>query len=151
MKRLRGAWWLLCCISAQAEWVYFYTDFGNSREYYNPALANHGKATVVRVFSQFSVPEMVPIDDPKGVFKFRLMPFVSEQSSYEFDCKAQTVQLLSRTFYRDVAGKSQIVTYQSKDKFITQSSSAFSRQFQKTRVFPENFKAVKLMGVACKG
>jgi hypothetical protein len=151
MKRLGLAWLLWCGVSAQAaQWIYFHTAVGNSSEYYNPAMTRQGKSAILRTFSQFSMREMVPLEDPKGVFKFKLVPFASEQSAYALDCQSKSVQLISRTFYRDPGGKIQIITYQDKAPFIAKSNSEFAKQFLKTGVFPENVKAVKMMNLACQ-
>ena len=151
MKRLGLACLLWCGVSAQAaQWIYFHSAMGNSSEYFNPAMTRQGQSTILRTFSRFSMPEMVPLDDPKGVFKFKLLPFASEQSAYALDCQSKTVQLTRRTFYRDPDGKIQIITYQDNDPFIAKSNSEFAKQFLKTRVFPENVKAVKMMNLACK-
>jgi hypothetical protein len=152
---MRNAWLLALLMSAlsaaNAAWVFLGFDNGNAAEYYDPSIDNKGQTAVVRSFSQKTVKDMVPIYDPKKPEKYTLILFRSEQSSYEFNCKENTIQLVSRTFYHDVQGHFPIITHAAKDKAIEEGNSDFARQFRKSDVNPRSGKNTRLMALACKG
>ena len=141
---------LLMSPMAGAAWVYFNSANGTADEYYDSAITPQGKATTVKTFSAFSVPHRVPFYDPKIKGKVvSLVKFSSEQSSFEFDCKDKTVQLKSRVFYADTAGKFPIISYKSNDKVIEDDNSDFSKQFQKKPIYSDQDRNVRLMQLAC--
>ena len=133
-----------------AAWVRLGDVYGNADVYYDNQIDNTGKNSVIRTFMALPVRSQAPIFDPKLPLKVRLVIYRSELSSYEFDCKNQTVQLAYRVFYEDVDGKIPLITHKAKDEAITQSNSSFAMQFAKKSVYPNNYQAVKLMGLACK-
>ena len=134
---------------SQAAWVFLGFDNGNAAEYYDPAIDSKGQSAVVKSFSQKTVKDMVPIYDPKKPEKYTLVKFRSEQSSYEFNCKENTIQLTSRTFYHDVQGHFPIITHNAKDKVIEEGTSDFARQFRKSDINPRSGKNTRLMALAC--
>ena len=150
--RWTGAALLACQLGvAQAAWVYFGDVYNASNEFYDNAIQNKGTTSVIKTFSMLPVPEQAPVHDPKAkVNATQLVKYRAELSSYEFNCKNKTVQLVDRTFYADPDGKFPIVTHKAKDAFITDSNSSFSSQFLVKPVYPNNYQAVKLMGLACK-
>jgi hypothetical protein len=149
---MRWALPLLLCVTvsgAQAAWVFLGFDNGNAAEYYDPKIDNKGQSAVVKSFSQKTVKDMVPIYDPKKPEKYTLILFRSEQSSYEFNCKDNTIQLVSRTFYHDVQGHFPIITHNAKDKAIEEGNSEFARQFRKSDINPRSGKNTRLKSLAC--
>ena len=143
----------LCCLGSHglaiASWQFLGFDNGNSAEYYDPAVDRKGATVVVRSFSQKSVADMVPVYDPKDPQRHVLINFRAEQSSYEFNCKENSLQLVSRTFYRDIEGRFPIVTHTAKDKAIEEGNSEFARQFRKSTPDPRSGKNNRLRAVAC--
>ena len=138
-----------CHAVATASWQFFGYDHGNSAEYYDPVIDRKGATVVVRNFSQKTVQDMVPVYDPKKPERYVLINFRAEQSSYEFNCKENTLQLVSRTFYRDIEGRSPIVTHLAKDKVIEEGNSEFARQFRKGVVDARSGKNARLRALAC--
>ena len=136
--------------SAWGAWTRLGDVYGNADVYYDNQIDNTGKNSVIRTFMVLPVRAQAPIFDPKLPLKVRLVTYRSELSSYEFDCKNKTVQLGYRVFYEDVDGKIPLITHKAKDEAITQSNSAFSQQFERKPVYPNNYQGVKLMGLACK-
>lgn len=134
---------------ALANWQFLGFDNGNSAEYYDPAIDRKGATVVIRSFSQKSVQDMVPVYDPKDAQRPVLINFRAEQSSYEFNCKENTLQLISRTFYRDTEGRFPIVTHTAKDKVIEEGNSEFARQFRKSTPDPRSGKNTRLRALAC--
>ena len=150
MKRIGAlACLILMCSTANAAWVFLGFDNGNAAEYYDPSIDTKGQTVVVKSFSQKTVKDMVPIYDPKKPEKYTLILFRSEQSSYEFNCKEKTIQLVSRTFYHDVQGHFPIITHSAKDKVIEEGNSEFARQFRKSDINPRSGKNTRLMNLAC--
>ena len=146
--------WLLCMAVhglASATWVFLGFDNANTAEYYDPAIENRGKTSVLKSFSQKPVADMVPIYDPQKPEKYQLQNFRAEQSNYEFDCKNKSMQLVSRTFYSDVRGNFPVVTHTAKDKAIEEGNSDFARQFRPVAVNPRSGKNTRLMALACAG
>lgn len=142
---------LLCFVFplAHAAWVFLGFDNGNAAEYYDPSIDSKGQSVVIKNFSQKTVKDMVPIYDPKKPEKYTLILFRSEQSSYEFNCKEKSIQLVSRTFYHDVQGHFPIITHNAKDKVIEEGNSEFARQFRKSEINPRSGKNNRLMALAC--
>lgn len=135
---------------AQAAWTYLGDVYGNANVFYDNKIDNTGAKSVIRTFTVLPVRSQAPIFDPKLPLKVRLVTYRSELSSYEFDCKNKTVQLSYRVFYEDVDGKNPLVTHKAKDEAITQSNSSFAMQFAPKTVYPNNYQAVELMGLACR-
>jgi hypothetical protein len=79
-----------------------------------------------------------------------LYNYSSEQSRYEINCQEQTIQLMERIFYRDMAGKVPFITHQVKDTFIQQSNSEFARQFIKTPLHFDDIRHYRMHEAACK-
>ena len=133
-----------------ATWVYFDSANGTADEYYDSAIKPQGKTTTVKTFSAFSMPNRLPTYDPKVPGKvLGLVKYSSEQSELEFDCKEKTVQLKSRVFYADTAGKFPIITYKNNDKVIENDNSDFSKQFQKKPLYSDQDRNLRLMQLAC--
>ena len=150
MKRIGVLAVLALTVSAaNAAWVFLGFDNGNAAEYYDPSIDNKGQTAVVKSFSQKTVKDMVPIYDPKKPEKYTLITYRSEQSSYEFNCKEQTIQLVSRTFYHDVQGHFPIITHNAKDKAIEEGNSDFARQFRKSDINARSGKNTRLLALAC--
>ena len=141
---------LLCHPLVDAAWVFFDSANGTSDEYYESTIKPQGKTTTIKTFSAFSLPNRVPIYDPKVPGKVvNLVKSASEQSSLEFDCKEKTVQLKSRVFYADLAGKFPIISYKNNDKVIEDDNSDFSKQFQKKPIDTDQSRNLRLMRLAC--
>jgi hypothetical protein len=138
--------------AVQASWVRFGDVYGNADIWYDNKIDNKGSTSEIRTFMIYPVRRQVPLSDPKAINrdKVKLVTARSELSSYEFDCKNQSVQLKYRIFYADVDGKFMLVEHKSNDVFITESNSIFAQQFQKRPVFPNNFEVSKTMAIACK-
>lgn len=143
----------LCALAwhgvALANWRFLGIDNGTASEYYDPAIDRKGATVVIRSFSQKTVPDMVPVYDPKDPQRHVLVNFQAEQSAYEFNCKENTLQLVSRTFYRDTEGRVPIVTHTAKDKTIEEGNSEFARQFRKSTPNPRSGKNSRLRALAC--
>lgn len=135
---------------AHAAWLHLSDNNGNANEYYDSAIENRGKTSNIKTFNALAVKAQVPLYNPKAKPKVQLTRYSSELSTYEFNCKDKTVQLMSRTFYADVDGKLPIVTHKSKDTFIQESNSDFAHQFKPTPVYSDHAKNVLLMSLACK-
>jgi hypothetical protein len=145
---LLGLW----CVQnlALASWVYFDGNYGNALVYYDPNIEVKGKSSTLKIFNMLTVQDMVPIYDAGAPKKLRMVVYSSELSTYEFNCKEETIHLKSRTFYNDVDGKFPILTYKNTDKFIEQGNSDFAKQFRKRKVFPNHDKPLKMMNLACR-
>ena len=135
---------------AWSGWVFFTNNSHGSNDYYYSPIEDKGKVKVLRTFTQMPVDAKVPFHTPKAVVKVTLYPFASEQSTYEINCQEQTIQLMTRIFYRDGAGKVPFITHNQNDTFIQQSNSEFARQFLKTRIHYEDIKHYRMAEVACK-
>ena len=122
----------------QAAWIYIGTDEGGSGEYYHPDIQRRGSTATLNSFTVLSVPDMAPIWDPKKPTRYKLVKFESEMSTYQFDCKAKTVQLTKRVFYSDGGGLFPIIEHRSTDKLLQEHNSEFAKQFRKT---PISFKS----------
>ncbi|MBU6264513.1 MAG: hypothetical protein KGM39_07060 [Actinomycetales bacterium] len=105
---------------------------------------------MLRTFTQLPVDAKVPFHTPKAVVKVTLYNYSSEHSTYEINCQDQSIQLMERIFYKDVAGKVPFITHQSKDAFIQQSNSEFAKQFIKTSLHFEDVRHYRMYEVACK-
>lgn len=134
----------------QATWVYFDGNYGNALQYYDPNIEVKGQAATLKIFNMLAVKDMVPIYDAGEPKKLRMVVYASDLSTYDFNCKEQTVHLVSRTFYNDVDGKFPILTYKHTDKFIEQGNSDFAKQFRKRKVYPNHDKPLKMMNLACR-
>lgn len=135
---------------AHAAWLHLSDNNGNANEYYDSAIDSRGKTSNITTFNALAVKAQVPLYNAKAKPKVQLARYSSELSTYEFNCKDKTVQLMSRTFYADVDGKLPIVTHKSKDTFIQESNSDFAHQFKPTPVYSDHAKNVLLMSLACK-
>jgi hypothetical protein len=136
--------------SAWAGWVYFTNNNHASNEYYYAPVENKGKVKVLRTFSQMPVDAKVPYHTPKAVVKVTLYNYSSEQSTYEINCQDQSIQLVERIFYQDMAGKVPFITHKVKDTFIQGSNSEFAKQFIKTPLHFDDIKHYRMAEVACK-
>ena len=145
---------VLCALTFQttawAGWVFFTNNNSSANEYYFSPVEDKGKIKVLRTFTYPPLEGKVPFHTPKAVVKVTLYPFASEQSTYEINCQEQTIQLMTRIFYRDGAGKVPFITHNLNDTFIQQSNSEFARQFLKTRIHYEDIKHYRMAEVACK-
>ena len=145
---------VLCALTFQpAAWaggVFFTNNNSSANEYYFSPVEDKGKIKVLRTFTYPPLEGKVPFHTPKAVVKVTLYPFASEQSTYEINCQEQTIQLMTRIFYRDGAGKVPFITHNQNDTFIQQSNSEFARQFLKTRIHYEDIKHYRMAEVACK-
>jgi len=135
---------------AHAAWLHLNDNHGNSDDYYDSAIDSRGKTTNIRTFSALGVKGQVPLYNAKTKPKVQLLRYRSELSTYEFNCKDKTIQLMSRTFYADLDGKFPIITHTNKDTFIKESNSEFANQFKTTPVNPDNIRGSLLMELACK-
>ena len=136
--------------SAWAGWVYFTNNNSNSSEYYFNPVENKGKVKSLRTFMQMPIDAKVPFHTPKAVVKVTLYNYSSEPSTYEINCQDQSIQLMERIFYRDVAGRVPFITHNVKDTFIQSSNSEFARQFIKTPLHFDDIKHYRMYEVACK-
>jgi len=136
--------------SVWAGWVYFTNNNHGSNDYYYAPLEDKGKVKVLRTFTQMPVDAKVPYHTPKAVVKVTLYNYSSEQSTYEINCQEQSIQLMERIFYRDMAGKVPFITHQTKDAFIQGSNSEFAKQFIKTPLHFDDIKHYRIHEVACK-
>jgi hypothetical protein len=145
---------VLCVLALQpsvwAGWVFFTNNNSSGNEYYFSPVEDKGKIKVLRTFTYMPLEGKVPFHTPKAIVKVTLYPFASEQSTYEINCQDQTIQLMTRIFYRDGAGKVPFITHNQNDTFIQQSNSEFARQFLKTRIHYEDIKHFRMAEVACK-
>ena len=133
-----------------AGWVFLTNNNHGANDYYYAPVEDKGKIKVLRTFTQMPVDAKVPFHTPKAVVKVTLYNYSSEQSTYEINCQEQTIQLMTRIFYRDGAGKVPFITHNQNDTFIQQSNSEFARQFLKTRIHYEDIKHFRMAEVACK-
>jgi hypothetical protein len=129
--------------------VYFTNNNHASNEYYYAPVENKGKVKVLRTFSQMPVDAKVPYHTPKAVVKVTLYNYSSEQSTYEINCQDQSIQLVERIFYQDMAGKVPFITHKVKDTFIQGSNSEFAKQFIKTPLHFDDIKHYRMAEVAC--
>jgi hypothetical protein len=136
--------------AAWAGWQYLTNNNGSFNEYYFAPIENKGKVKVMRTFTPLPIDAKVPYHTPKAVVKVMLYNYASEQSTYEINCQEQTIQLMTRIFYRDGAGKIPFITHQVKDDFIQGSTSEFSKQFIKTPLHLDDIKHYRMAEVACK-
>ena len=136
--------------SAWAGWVYFTNNNHGSNDYYYAPVEDKGKVKVLRTFTQLPVDAKVPLHTPKAVVKVTLYNYSSEQSTYEINCQDQSIQLMERIFYRDMAGKIPFITHQSKDAFVQQSNSEFAKQFIKTPLHLDDIRHYRMREAACK-
>lgn len=136
--------------SAWAGWVFFTNNNSSANEYYFYPIEDKGKVKVMRTFTYPPLEGKVPFHTPKAVVKVTLYPYASDQSTYEINCQEQTIQLMTRIFYRDGAGKVPFITHNQNDVFIQQSNSEFARQFLKTRIHYEDIKHYRMAEIACK-
>jgi hypothetical protein len=136
--------------TAFAGWIFFTNNNSSANEYYFSPIEEKGSIKVLRTFTYTPIEGKVPFHTPKAVVKVTLYPFASEQSAYEINCQDQTIQLMSRIFYRDGAGKQPFITHNFNDKFIQESNSEFARQFLKTRIHYEDIKHFRMAEIACK-
>ena len=132
-------------LPVQAAWIYIGTDECGSGEYYHPDIQRRGSTATLNSFTVLSVPDMAPIWDPKKPTRYKLVKFESEMSTYQFDCKAKTVQLTKRVFYSDGGGLFPIIEHRSTDKLLQEHNSEFAKQFRKT---PISFKSNKMLILA---
>lgn len=135
---------------AQAAWVLMDDNYGNSEEYYDPAITSRGSLSTIRTFMALPIRGQVPVYDPKSEPKVTLKLYNAELSVYDVDCKKKTVRLTSRSFYLDQDAKILMVTHGYKDTFIQESNSRFAQQFRVTKVLPEFPRTVKMLSIACK-
>ena len=136
--------------SAWGGWVYFTNNNHGSSDYYYAPVEDKGKVKVLRTFTQHPVDAKVPFHTPKAVVKVTLYNYSSEQSTYEINCQDQSIQLMERIFYRDMAGKVPFITHQAKDTFVQQSNSEFAKQFIKTPLHFSDIKHMRMHEIACK-
>ena len=145
--------WLLLFVSqpsVHAGWVYFTNNNHASNEYYYAPVEDKGQVKVLRTFTHLPVDAKVPFHTPKATVKVMLYNYSSEQSTFEINCKDQTIQLMARIFYQDGAGKFPFITHSAKDTFIQQSNSEFAKQFIKTPLHFDDTKHYRMYEVACK-
>lgn len=135
---------------AWAGWVYFTNNNHGSSDYYYSPIENKGQVKLLRTFTQLPVDAKVPFHTPKTVVKVTLYNYSSEQSTFEINCKDQTIQLMERIFYRDLIGKVPFITHKAKDTFIQESNSEFARQFIKTPLHFEDIRHYRMHEVACR-
>ena len=151
MKKIACLLWILLAQQpASAAWVYFDGNYGNALQYYDPNIQVKGKASTLKIFNMLSVQDMVPIYDAGAPKHLRMVVYSSELTTYEINCKDQTIHLISRTFYNEIDGKFPVPTYKHTDKFIEQGNSDFAKQFRKRKVFPNHDKPLKMMNLACR-
>jgi hypothetical protein len=135
---------------AWAGWVYFTNNSHGSSDYYYSPIEDKGQVKVLRTFTQLPLDAKVPFHTPKAVVKVTLYNYSSEQSTFEINCKDQTIQLMERIFYRDMIGKVPFITHKVKDTFIQESNSEFARQFIKTPLHFEDIRHYRMYEVACR-
>ena len=136
--------------SVWAGWVFLTNNNHGANDYYFSPVESKGKVQLLRTFTQMPVDAKVPFHTPKAVVKVMLYNYSSEQSRYEINCQEQTIQLMERIFYRDLAGKVPFITHQVKDAFIQQSNSEFARQFIKTPLHFDDIRHYRMHEAACK-
>lgn len=130
--------------------MYFTNNNHATNEYYYSPVENKGKVKVLRTFTQLPIDAKVPNHTPKAVVKVTLYNYSSEQSTYELNCQDQTIQLMARIFYRDIAGQVPFITHAAKDTFIQGSNSEFAKQFIKTPLHFDDIKHYRMYEVACQ-
>ena len=136
--------------NAWAGWVFLTNNSHGANDYYFSPVENKGKVKGLRTFTQLPVDAKVPFHTPKAVVKVMLYNYSSEQSTYEINCQEQSIQLMERIFYRDMAGKVPFITHKVKDTFIQESNSEFARQFIKTRLHFDDIRHSRMHEAACK-
>jgi hypothetical protein len=136
--------------SAWAGWVFLTNNNHGANDYYFSPVEDKGKVKVLRTFTQLPVDAKVPFHTPKAVVKVMLYNYTSEQSTYEINCQEQSIQLMERIFYRDMAGKVPFITHKAKDEFIQQSNSEFARQFIKTPLHFDDIRHYRMYEATCK-
>jgi hypothetical protein len=136
--------------SAWAGWVFLTNNNHGANDYYFSPVEDKGKVKVLRTFTQLPVDAKVPFHTPKAVVKVMLYNYTSEQSTYEINCQEQSIQLVERIFYRDMAGKVPFITHKAKDEFIQQSNSEFARQFIKTPLHFDDIRHYRMYEATCK-
>jgi hypothetical protein len=145
---------VLCAIalspSAWAGWVFLTNNSHGANDYYYAPVEDKGKVKVMRTFTQLPVDAKVPFHTPKEVVKVMLYNYTSEQSTYEINCKDQTIHLMERIFYRDMVGKRPFITHKVKDTFIQESNSEFAKQFIKTPLHFDDIRHYRMHEIACK-
>jgi hypothetical protein len=139
--------WQPCAWSG---WVFFTNNSHGSNDYYYSPIEDKGKVKVLRTFTQMPVDAKVPFHTPKAVVKVTLYNYSSEQSTYEINCQEQSIHLMERIFYRDIAGKVPFITHKVKDTFIEQSNSEFAKQFIKTPLHFDDIRHYRMYEVACR-
>ena len=140
----------LLCTPSFAGWVFFTNNNSTANEYYFSPVEDRGKIKVLRTFTYMPIEGKVPLSTPNAIVKVTLYPFASEQSTYEINCKENTIQLMKRIFYRDGAGQRPFITHNYNDTFIKASNSEFAKQFIKTPLHFEDIKHYRMAEVACK-
>ncbi len=133
-----------------AGWVFLTNNSHGASDYYYSPVENKGKLKGLRTFTQMPVDGKVPFHSPKAVVKVTLYNYSSEQSMYEINCQEQSIQLMERIFYRDMAGKSPLITHKVKDTFIQESNSEFARQFIKTPLHFDDIRHFRMYEAACR-
>jgi hypothetical protein len=133
-----------------AGWVFLTNNSHGASDYYYSPVENKGKLKGLRTFTQMPVDGKVPFHSPKAVVKVTLYNYTSEQSMYEINCQEQSIQLIERIFYRDMAGKSPLITHKVKDTFIQESNSEFARQFIKTPLHFDDIRHFRMYEAACR-
>ena len=136
--------------SASAGWVFLTNNSHGASDYYYSPVESKGKLKGLRTFTQMPVDGKVPFHAPKAVVKVTLYNYSSEQSMYEINCQEQSIQLMERIFYRDMAGKAPLITHTAKDTFIQQSNSEFAKQFIKTPLHFDDIRHFRMYEAACK-
>ncbi len=141
---------LITSSSSWAGWVFLTNNSHGANDYYYAPIEDKGKVKVLRTFTQLPVDAKVPYHTPKAVVKVMLYNYSSEQSTYEINCKEQTIHLTERIFYRDMVGKEPFITHKGKDAFIQQSNSEFAKQFIKTPLHFDDIRHYRMHEIACK-
>ncbi len=136
--------------NAWAGWVFLTNNSHGASDYYFSPVESKGKLKSLRTFTQLPVDAKVPFHSPKAVVKVALYNYTSEQSMYEINCQDQTIHLMERIFYSDMAGKAPLITHKVKDTFIQQSNSEFAKQFIKTPLNFSDIRHFRMYEAACQ-
>lgn len=137
-------------LPARADWQFFNANYGNSDEYYYVPIDKKGAKATVRNFSYSNVTAQAPVPNNKDLKKpVKLVTYLSEQSTYEINCKDKTIQLTQRIFYEDSKGNFPVLVHNLKDPYIQQSTSEFAKQFIKTPLNYAHSKLRALWDLAC--
>lgn len=137
-------------LPAHADWQFFNANYGNSDEYYYVPIDKKGAKATVRNFSYSNVTAQAPVPNNKDLKKpVKLVTYLSEQSTYEINCKDKTIQLTQRIFYEDSKGNFPVLVHNLKDPYIQQSTSEFAKQFIKTPLNYAHSKLRALWDLAC--